>query len=341
MSGRLFIVGTPIGNLGDITVRALETLRAASHVFAEDTRRSRALLTHFGIEGKKVLSLHAHSSDRALEVALEVLESGQNAALVSDAGMPTVSDPGAELIRRARQRGIRVEVVPGPSAVTAAVALSGLVHGPFIFLGFLPRKGRQRRLLFRGVAESAMPNVVFESAQRLERTLSDLEAVCGAEREVAICRELTKQFEEALVAPVRELLLLERQWRGEVTLVIAGNSSGRGEPSASDLDQRISELLEAGISPRDATAQLNADLLRAGQRVRKKDLYARVLLASRQRPIEGEGADAEGDPESDDGPDDDGHEDDELDEPDDDDDDEPDDDDDEGEVSGEKGDPPG
>lgn len=283
MSGRLFIVGTPIGNLGDITTRALETLRSSSHVFAEDTRRSRALLTHFGIDGKKVLSLHAHSSERALEVALEVLEAGGNAALVSDAGMPTVSDPGAELIRRARQRGIRVEVVPGPSAVTAAVALSGLVLGPFTFLGFLPRKGSQRRQLLHSVAESTMPTVVFESAQRLDRTLRDLEAACGKEREVAICRELTKQFEETLVAPLAEILQLEREWRGEVTLVVAASSGTRAEPAEADLDERIGELLQSGLSPRDATTQLNADLLRSGDRVRRKDLYARVLLLAREQ----------------------------------------------------------
>jgi 16S rRNA (cytidine1402-2'-O)-methyltransferase len=291
MSGRLFIVGTPIGNLGDITARALEALRGASHVFAEDTRRSRALLTHFGIEGKKVLSLHAHSSERALEVALEVLEAGQDAALVSDAGMPTVSDPGAELVRRARKRGIVVEVVPGPSAVTAAVALSGLVLGPFTFLGFLPRKGSQRRLLLRTLAGSTMPTVVFESAQRLDRTLRDLELCCGGERQVAICRELTKQFEETLVAPLAELLQLDRQWRGEVTLVVAANPNARPEPTETDLNQRIAALLRGGASPRDATTQLSGELTASGERVRRKDLYARVLLMSEQRQADGQDAD--------------------------------------------------
>jgi len=283
MPGQLSVVGTPIGNLGDITQRALETLRTVSHVFAEDTRRTRALLTHFGIDGKKVLSLHAHSSERALEVALEVLESGHSAALVSDAGMPTVSDPGAELVRRARQAGIRVEVVPGPSAVTAAVALSGLVAGPFSFLGFLPRKGGQRREALRSIASSRMPTVVFESAQRLTDTLQDLAEACGTERRVAVCRELTKQFEEALVLPLLELLALERQWRGEITLVVAEADGAPEQPDEVDLDERIRALLDSGVSTRDATAQLSAELARAGQRMPKKDLYARVLLAAEER----------------------------------------------------------
>lgn len=283
MPGQLSVVGTPIGNLGDITQRALETLRTVSHVFAEDTRRTRALLTHFGIDGKKVLSLHAHSSERALEVALEVLESGHSAALVSDAGMPTVSDPGAELVRRARQAGIRVEVVPGPSAVTTAVALSGLVAGPFSFLGFLPRKGGQRREALRSIASSRMPTVVFESAQRLTDTLQDLAEACGTERRVAVCRELTKQFEEALVLPLLELLALERQWRGEITLVVAEADGAPEQPDEVDLDERIRALLDSGVSTRDATAQLSAELARAGQRMPKKDLYARVLLAAEER----------------------------------------------------------
>jgi len=283
MPGQLSVVGTPIGNLGDITQRALETLRSVSHVFAEDTRRTRALLTHFGIDGKKVLSLHAHSSERALEVALEVLETGNSAALVSDAGMPTVSDPGAELVRRARQAGIRVEVVPGPSAVTAAVALSGLVAGPFSFLGFLPRKGGQRREALRAIAASRMPTVVFESAQRLADTLQDLAEACGTERQVAVCRELTKQFEEALVLPLSALLSTDRQWRGEITLVVAEADGPPEQPNEVDLDERIRALLESGISTRDVTAQLSSELSRAGQRIPKKDLYARVLSVAEER----------------------------------------------------------
>lgn len=279
MAGRLFIIGTPIGNLGDITARALETLRRTTHVFAEDTRRTRALLTHFGIEGRKVLSLHAHSGERMLEVAIEVLEADQDAALVSDAGMPTVSDPGTELVLRARQRGIRVEVIPGPSAVTAAVALSGLVSGPFTFLGFLARKGRPRRDQLSHVAQSPVPTVIFESPKRLQRTLQDLATVCESERRAAICRELTKQFEETLVGTLTELGAQEQEWRGEITLVVAAALSRASEDEEPDLDERIAELLASGLSPRDVTAELMSEMERSGRRARKKDVYARVLLA--------------------------------------------------------------
>jgi 16S rRNA (cytidine1402-2'-O)-methyltransferase len=292
MSGRLFIVGTPIGNLGDITQRALDTLRHVTHVFAEDTRRSRALLTHFGIDGKKVLSLHAHSSERVLEVALEVLEAEHDVALVSDAGMPTVSDPGTELVRRARARGIRIEVIPGPSAVTSAVALSGLVVGPFCFLGFLARKGGARREQLLGVGRSKVPTVLFESPKRLDRTLHDLADICGAERRVAVCRELTKQFEETLVGTFEEVLESPREWRGEITLVVEPAAESTPDESELDLDQRIVELLGRGLSARDVTAELTSELQRAGQRLRKKDLYARVLTIH--------AADGDGDDEGDD-----------------------------------------
>src|SRR5687767_14118412 len=279
MSGRLFIVGTPIGNLGDITQRALDTLRHVTHVFAEDTRRTRALLTHFGIDGKKVLSLHAHSPERMLEVALEVLEAEHDVALVSDAGMPTVSDPETELVRRARTRGIRIEVIPGPSAVTSAVALSGLVVGPFCFLGFLARKGSARREQLLGVGRSKVPTVLFESPKRLDRTLRDLADVCGGDRRVAVCRELTKQYEETLVGTLAEVNEPAREWRGEITLVVEPAAETAPDEAEMDLDQRIVELLGRGLSARDVTAELTSELQRAGQRIRKKDLYARVLTA--------------------------------------------------------------
>src|SRR5690606_34216078 len=144
MTGTLHLVGTPIGNLGDITQRAIATLQVVDHVFAEDTRRTRALLTALGIRGKSVSALHAHSSSKMLATALEILREGRDVALVTDAGMPGISDPGRALVQAARSAGAHVTAEPGPSAVTMAVALSGLVDGPFLFLGFLPRKGRAR-----------------------------------------------------------------------------------------------------------------------------------------------------------------------------------------------------
>src|SRR5690606_9262743 len=199
MAGRLSLVGTPIGNLGDITLRAIERLKVVSRIYAEDTRRTRALLSSLGIEGKRLLSLHAHSSERAVETAVEILEGGDDVALVTDAGMPGVSDPGFELVQKARAQGIIIDVIPGPSAVTASVALSGLVQNAFVFLGFLPRKGAKRKETLRRIAVSDLPTVLFESPHRMKDTLSDLALLCEPTRQVAICRELTKKYEETIV----------------------------------------------------------------------------------------------------------------------------------------------
>lgn len=288
MAGQLFIVGTPIGHLGDTTERAIETLRSVSHVFAEDTRRTRALLGHYGIDGKKVIALHAHSSERALALALEILEAGHAAALVTDAGMPGVSDPGAEIVRAARNHGIPISVVPGPSAVTAAVALSGLVNGPFTFLGFLPRKGSSRREALLEIQRSRMPTVLFESPHRAQRTFEELAEVCEPEREVAVCRELTKHFEETLVLSLEELSRIEREWRGELTLVVARGPLGASAAGEDDwdVDSRIEELLAAGTSVKETVETVSGELSRRGQKTRKKDIYARVLHALSSRDLE-------------------------------------------------------
>ena len=140
----LFVIGTPIGNLGDITLRAIDTLREVTHVAAEDTRRTRQLLSHLDIHGKQLVALDAHASEKRVAGLVERLVAGESVALVTDAGMPSVSDPGTALVRAAIEKGVTVTVIPGPSAVTAAVALSGLVEGPFLFLGFLPNTHTQR-----------------------------------------------------------------------------------------------------------------------------------------------------------------------------------------------------
>ena len=199
MTGRLSLIGTPIGNLGDITYRAVLRLTEVTRIYAEDTRRTRVLLSHLGLEGKKLLSLNAHSTERTLATAVEILSNGEDIALVTDAGMPGVSDPGTELVRGARAAGIEIEVLPGPSAVTAAVALCGLVDGPFTFVGFLPRKGTKRKEALMRIAKSPIPVILFESPHRMKETLSDFASVCESTRQVAVCRELTKKFEETLV----------------------------------------------------------------------------------------------------------------------------------------------
>jgi 16S rRNA (cytidine1402-2'-O)-methyltransferase len=289
MRGSLFLVGTPIGNLGDITLRAVECLRTVDRIYAEDTRRSRVLLTHLGIEGTRLFSLHAHSSERAIANAIEILLSGEDAALVTDAGMPAVSDPGAELVRAAREAEIRVTVLPGPSAVTAAVALSGLVDGPFCFLGFLPRKGKKRARALAKIAESDMPTVLFESPHRVAETFVELEQACGGDRKVAICREVTKKFEETLVISLGECSKTDfrENWQGEFTLVIE-RSDGQGESAddSYDLGERASQLLGEGMSVKDVSQALSRELEQRGEKRPRRELYAEVLALSRNLPQE-------------------------------------------------------
>lgn len=273
MSGTLYMVGTPIGNLGDITLRALETLKSVDRIYAEDTRRTLTLLTALGITGKKLSSLHAHSSERTFETALEILTEGRSIAVVTDAGMPSVSDPGAELVRRAQDAGITVTAAPGASAVTTAVALSGLVESAFVFLGFLPRKGRKRAELLTRIERSDIPVIFFESPSRISATLGELAALCP-HREVAACRELTKRFEEVRRGSAADLANPDLEWLGELTVVVAAQDAAESRAQAEEEavldDERIAELLSEGLSVKDVVQQL----LRPG--LSKRALYAQV-----------------------------------------------------------------
>lgn len=281
MSGRLSLVGTPIGNLGDITLRAVERLKEVERIYAEDTRRTKVLLSHLGIERKRVLSLHAHSSDRSILTAVEILQGGEDVALVTDAGMPGVSDPGADLVRAAREAGIVVDVIPGPSAVTSAVALSGLVDGPFSFFGFLPRKGTKRRQSLHQIERSPIPVVLFESPHRMKETLSDLASACGAPRLVAICRELTKKYEETIVSSLGEVSAhhFRETWQGEFTLVIERNADPGVAVDAEeyDVDERARALLGQGYSVKDAAQTLSKEMGKRGDKTSRRELYGRLL----------------------------------------------------------------
>lgn len=286
MTGRLYLIGTPIGHLGDITLRAIETLRAVGRIYAEDTRRSRVLLQHLGIEGKKLLSLHAHSSDRAIETAISILREGDDIALVTDAGMPSISDPGTELVRAAHEAGLNVTIIPGPSAVTSAVALSGLVDGPFSFFGFLPRKGKKRGDALRWITESRIPVVLFESPHRVQETLVDLARACGP-RPVAICRELTKKFEEVIVSTLDHVSQADfrKEWLGELTLVVSGDDDR--EPITEedfDLEARARALLQGDHSVRETTQLLTGQAQQAGLKLSRREIYARVQLLSEADP---------------------------------------------------------
>jgi len=276
--GTLWVVGTPIGNLADITLRAVDTLRSVVRIAAEDTRRTRALLTHLGIEKKPLTSLEAHASERRISALVDKLVQGESVALVTDAGMPGVSDPAARVVRAAAAQGIPVRIVPGPSALTSAVALSGLVEGAFHFFGFLPRRGGARASALTSIAEAGEPSVLFEAPGRVQALLDELAASCP-ERPVALCRELTKLHEETLYGTATELAARGEPFRGEVTLVVgAAPRQSAAKPMEGDMDERIAAALSEGTSPRTL-----ADELTRTTGLPRRTVYARVLLLRDQR----------------------------------------------------------
>lgn len=269
----LFVVATPIGNLSDLSTRAAEVLRAAELVLAEDTRRTRTLLAHVGAGKKPVIRVDAHAEPRRIERLLDSLQGDTRAALVTDAGVPGVSDPGAAIVRSAAARGIKVVPIPGPSALTAAVAVSGLVEGPFTFLGFLPRQGKKRRVALERIRTAADPIVLFEAPGRIADTLGELAELAPA-RQAVLCRELTKLHEETLRGTLSELAALEREWLGEVTLVL-GAEEREGRDVAEDptvTDEEIALRLAKGAHPRDLSVELAARL-----GIPRRLAYARVL----------------------------------------------------------------
>ncbi len=274
--GTLHIVATPIGNLEDVTLRALRVLREADWIFAEDTRRSRILLEHFEIR-QRATSLHAHNETSRIQRILEALDEDRSVALISDAGTPLVSDPGARLVAAASAAGHRVEVVPGPSALLAAWTVAGLPGEQVLFLGFLPRKaGARRRILEaqRGRRESF---VVFESPRRVAQTLTEIREVLG-DRPACLARELTKKHEEVLRGTVSTLAerLGDEPLRGECTLVIGGATEQEELArrwTDLEVDQAIRERVEAGASVRDLSTELAEYSGRS-----RRDLYARAVV---------------------------------------------------------------
>ena len=252
------MVGTPIGNLEDVTARAVRVLGRVSLVAAEDTRVTRRLLAHLGIRAR-MLSYHQHNWQAQLPTVLQSLESG-DVALVCDAGMPGISDPGSELAAAAATAGFPVEVVPGPSALTAALAVSGLPADQFMFLGFLPRRRKERRLRLQAVAALDATLVVFEAPHRVKATLQDLLDELG-DRRIAVCRELTKLHEEVFRGTISEALEWAQAPRGEYVLVVQG-AEEPGQPEAT-LPEQENEALEqlerlraSGIKAKEAVAQV-------------------------------------------------------------------------------------
>lgn len=255
--GTLFVVATPIGNLEDVTLRALRVLREASFIAAEDTRTTRKLLSHHGIKAR-VVSYNEHNMARRTPELLRALESG-DVALVSEAGTPGVSDPGAELITAAIAAGFPVSPVPGPAAVIAALTASGMSLRRFTFLGFLSKRSKERRETFARFADDPQTFVFYESPHRLSKTLADLQAALG-DRRVAVCRELTKLYEEIFRGTVSQALVHFSEPRGEFTVVVEGASETPAEATDDDLRDALRRHREAGVSNRDAVARVAQEL---------------------------------------------------------------------------------
>jgi 16S rRNA (cytidine1402-2'-O)-methyltransferase len=259
--GRLSIVGTPIGNLSDLTPRAARVLASVDAVICEDTRRTGKLLAHLGarVDGRPALLVaNEHTEVPRLGEILDRLAAGEHLALVTDAGMPTISDPGRHVVAAVAERGHPIEVVPGPTAVSSALALSGLAADRYVFEGFLPRKGRERAGRLAGIGTEERAVVVYEAPHRLRATLADLVAACGGDRPVAVARELTKLHEEVLRTTLAEAARhFERtEPRGEFVVVVAARPAVGGPVSDDDLVAALRASLDAGLSKRDAVAEV-------------------------------------------------------------------------------------
>ncbi len=273
-TGTLYLVGTPIGNLEDVTLRALRILREVPVIAAEDTRQTRRLLEHFGIQ-KPLLSYHEHVEQTRLNAVLERLRVG-DVALVSDAGMPGISDPGYDLVRAAIAAGIPVVPIPGASAPIAALAASGLPTDRFLYLGFLPRRSSDRRRALADIRSEPSTLIAFEAPHRVVATLEDVENELG-DRPVVVARELTKlheEFRRGTARSVRESFLAQPA-RGELTLVIGGAPENEPKDRDDEILARLDRHLTQGVSARDAV-----DAVAAETAVPRRQVY-RLLLARR------------------------------------------------------------
>jgi 16S rRNA (cytidine1402-2'-O)-methyltransferase len=270
MESALYVVATPIGNLGDMVPRAVEILQSVQLIAAEDTRHSARLLAHFSI-ATPTISYHDHSGEAAIRRVADCIESGGAVALISDAGTPLISDPGYRLLQTAHQRGWRVIPIPGPSALIAALSVAGLPTDRFRFEGFLPARSGARRNALEALVNEPATLVFYEAPHRVLASLQDMAAVFGGERLAAMARELTKTFETVRRAPLDELVALvstdSNQQRGELVLLVAGSCAA----PAAEVDaeaERLLRLLAAQLPPRKAAA-----IVAQFTGLRKKALY--------------------------------------------------------------------
>jgi 16S rRNA (cytidine1402-2'-O)-methyltransferase len=261
-TGTLYVVATPLGNLGDLSPRAAETLRSVHTVAAEDTRRTLGLLASIDAH-PRLVSYHAHSTEKRAAALLQLLAEGRDVALVTDAGTPAISDPGTEIVAAARAAEIRVIPIPGPSAVAAALSASGLVGDRYLFVGFVPRKGAARRRWLERAAGEPMTVVFFEAPGRLGELLEDLIALCGRERHAVVARELTKLHEDIRSGTLSALRTFYEMTEplGEVTVLLAGQSADDATGiivDPAEVTAAIAERLDAGDSRKDVMRMVTA-----------------------------------------------------------------------------------
>lgn len=252
-SGTLYVCGTPIGNLEDVSIRLLKTLRRVDLIACEDTRHTIKLLNRYKIK-KPLLSYHEHSSNEREDYLLEEMQNGKSIALVSDAGMPCISDPGPELVKKAIEAGINIEVIPGPSALTAALAISGLDSSSFIFYGFLPRRRNQRRSLLEALKTEGRTVIFYEAPHRLLSSLADMKELLGEEQPLTIGRELTKQYQEMQRGTVSELLEIyqTRTPRGEMCLLLPGRQKSTQPVAMEQIVSETAQLIKQGLDKKEA-----------------------------------------------------------------------------------------
>ncbi len=279
MAGTLYLVPTPIGNLGDISRRMAETLGAVDFVAAEDTRVSLKLLNHLGLK-KPLVSYYRHNTETAGPQVLERLLAGEDCALVTDAGTPAISDPGEDLVRLCAENGVTVVPIPGPCALVSALAASGLPTGRFTFEGFLPMNKKNRRARLAELAGEGRTMLFYEAPHKLTATLADLAETFGGERRIALCRELTKLHEEVVRTTLAGAVELcrEKEPRGEYVLVVDGAPAPEeSEVTPEDGLERVRALRAGGASLKDACRQAAREL-----GLSRNDLYAAALAADRE-----------------------------------------------------------
>ena len=249
-SGVLYLVGTPIGNLNDISFRAIKILTDVSLIACEDTRQTKKITTRYEISNK-LISFNKHNSTKRIPQIINYLKEGKSVALVTDAGLPSICDPGEDLVKIAKSNKFETICIPGPSAPLTALISSGFPASKFIFEGFLPKKKREREKILFEISKNEKTTIVFEAPHRLKKLLNELREYCGADREVVVCRELTKKFEEQICDNLDNLkdFLKDREILGEITIVIKGiDKNNIVEINESDIKKELKELINAGLS---------------------------------------------------------------------------------------------